>query len=107
MQKRWYDIDPTVHLAVSLLEKAETKKQLECANYIIDKAKSYGVRITENDLSEAFNYILRRWYDKNKQIRDALEYLKTAPYDVQLGIAFDIIDKLQIPETEENKPKES
>ena len=95
MQKRWYDLDPTVSLAVSLMEKAEEKLQLECAYYIIDKAKNYGVRISENDLSETFSYLFRRWYDKNKQIHDAFEYLKMAPYDVQLGIAFDIIEKLQ------------
>ncbi len=95
MQKRWYDLDPTVSLAVSLMEQADEKDCLECANYIIDKAKSYGVRISENDLAETFNYLLRRWYDKDKQIHYAFEYLKVAPYDVQLGIAFDIIEKLQ------------
>ena len=93
-QKRWYDLDPTVSTAVSLMEKADEKVQLECAYLIIDKAKDYGVKITESDLS-AFNYLFRRWYDKNKQMHDAFEYLKASPYDVQLGIAFDIIDKLQ------------
>ena len=95
MQKRWYDLDPTVSLAVSLMEKADEKAQLECAYFIIDKAKDYGVKITESDLTEAFNYLFRRWYDKNKQLHEAFEYLKEAPHDVQLGIAFDIIDKLQ------------
>ncbi len=93
--KRWYDLDPTVSSAVSLMEKADEKTQLECAYIIIDKAKDYGVKITENDLSEAFNYLFRRWYDKNKQIHDAFEYLKESPYDVQIGIALDIIEKLQ------------
>ena len=95
MQKRWYDLDPTLSLAVSLMEKADEKVQLECAYHIIDKAKDYGVKITDSDLSEAFNYLFRRWYDKNKQLHDAFEYLRIAPYDVQLGIAFDIIEKLQ------------
>lgn len=94
-QKRWYDLDPTVSSAVSLMEKADEKTQLECAYLIIDKAKDYGVKITESDLSEAFNYLFRRWYDKNKQMHDAFEYLKEAPYDVQIGIALDIIEKLQ------------
>lgn len=93
--KRWYDLDPTVSSAVSLMEKADEKTQLECAYMIIDKAKDYGVKITENDLSEAFNYLFRRWYDKNKQMHDAFEYLKESPYDVQIGIALDIIEKLQ------------
>ena len=39
MQKRWYDLDPTLSLAVSLMEKADEKVQLECAYHIIDKAK--------------------------------------------------------------------
>lgn len=95
MQKRWYDLDPTVNLAINLMEKADEKVQLECAYYIIDKAKDYGIKITDSDLSEAFNYLFRRWYDKNKQLHDAFEYLKLAPHDVQLGLAFDIIDKLQ------------
>ena len=95
MQKRWYDLDPTVSTAVSMMENADAKVQLECAYYIIDKAKNYGVKITESDLSEAFNYLFRRWYDKNKQLHDAFEYLKESPHDVRLGIAFDIIDKLQ------------
>ena len=38
MQKRWYDMDPSVSLAVSLLENADEKLQLECADYIIEKA---------------------------------------------------------------------
>lgn len=95
MQKRWYDLDPTVSQAVSLIENADSKTQYECACYIIEKARSYGVRITENDLSEAFNYLFRRWYDENRQMHDAFEYFKLAPYDVQLGLALDIIDKLQ------------
>ena len=93
--KRWYDLDPTVSSAVSLMEKADEKTQLECAYMIIDKAKDYGLKITEKDLSEAFKYLFRRWYDKNKQIHDAFEYLKESPYDVQIGIALDIIEKLQ------------
>lgn len=95
MQKRWYDLDPTVSMAVSLMEKADEKVQLECAYLIIDKAKDYGLKITDSDLSEAFNYLFRRWYDKSRQLHDAFEYLKIAPYDVQLGIAFEIIEKLQ------------
>lgn len=102
MNNRWYDLNPTVNLAVKLMETAEAKAQHECACYVIQKAKEYGVRITENDLSETFNYLFRRWYDKNKHLHDAFEYFKMAPYDVQLGIALDVIDRLQPVDKQES-----
>lgn len=99
--KRWYDLNPTVCMAVGLMEKAPLEKQLECADLIINKVQSYGIKITDNDLSEFIN-VFRRWYDKNKQIHDAFEYLKMAPTDVQVGICLDLIEKLENQE-EKNK----
>ena len=92
--KRWYDLNPTVCMAVGLMEKAPVDKQLECADYINDKVQGYGIKITDNDFSEFIN-VFRRWYDKNKQIHDALEYLKMSPIDVQVGICLDLIEKLE------------
>lgn len=91
--KRWYDLNPTVSMAVGLMEKAPLEKQLECADFIIEKVQGYGIKITDNDLSEFIN-VFRRWYDKNKQIHDALEYLKMSPTDVQVGICLDLMEKL-------------
>ena len=96
MQKRWYDLDPTVSLAVSLLKNANEQTQLQCADYIITKSKYAGVKIRANALNEAFNYILRRWYDKDKRIQEAFEYLKTAPLNLQKEIAKELLDVLQI-----------
>lgn len=96
MQKRWYDLDPTVSLAVSLMKNANEQMQLQCADYIITKAKSFGVKSKENALNEAFTYILRRWYDKDKRIQEAFDYLKDAPTDVQRQIALELIEALQI-----------
>ncbi len=96
MQKRWYDLDPTVSLAVSLMKNANDQTQLQCADYIISKAKSFGVKNKENALNEAFTYILRRWYDKDKRIQEAFDYFKSAPSEVQREIALDLIEVLQI-----------
>ena len=35
MNKRWYDIDPTVSLAVSLMRNANIMSQYKCADYIV------------------------------------------------------------------------
>ena len=96
MQKRWYDLDPTVSLAVSLMKNANEQTQLQCADYIITRAKGVGIKNKENALNEAFNYILRRWYDKDKRIQEAFDYFKSAPPDVQREIALELIQALQI-----------
>ena len=95
MQKRWYDIDPTVSLAISLMKSADEASQLHCAEYIISKSKNYGIKNKENVLNDTFNYLMKRWYDKDKKIQEAFEYLKSAPLDVRREIALELIDALQ------------
>lgn len=87
--KRWYDVDVTVSRAVAMLEAAEENLQLVCADYVIDKLKDIDFEMT---LDEQYNYIMRRWYDKNIKVSHAMEYLKHAPEELQRQLALDIIE---------------
>ncbi len=98
MHKRWYDADPTVSLAISLLRNTNEKTQLKCADFIIDYAKQRNVARSANALNDAFNYILRRWYDKDKKIAEAFEYFEAAQPDIQKEISIEIINFLQFSE---------
>ena len=98
MHKRWYDVDPTVSLAVSLIRNTNDKTQLKCADFIIDYAKQREVQIPNNSLNEAFNYILRRWYDRDKRIAEAFDYFQFAPLDIQKEISLEVINFLQFSE---------
>lgn len=99
MHKRWYDIDPTVSLAVSLMRNTNEKTQLKCADFIINHAKDKGVELTSGSvLNGAFNYILRRWYDKDKQISESFEYFEAAPLEIQKEISLEVINFLQFSE---------
>ena len=95
MNKRWYDIDPTVSLAVSLMRNANIITQYKCADLIINNSKNYGVNLSENIITDAFNYVLRRWYDTDQKIAESFEYLKLMPEGLQKEIALDIIALLQ------------
>lgn len=95
MHKRWYDIDPTVSLSVSLMRSAEEEAQLQCAEFIIDYTTQRDVRLPNNALDDAFNYLLKRWYDKDKKIAEAFEYFKIAPLEIQKEISFEVINILQ------------
>ena len=95
MNKRWYDIDPTVSLAVSLMRNANILTQYKCANLIIQTSKDNGIDLSENILADAFNYVLRRWYDTDQKIAESFEYLKLMPEDIQKETALSIIALLQ------------
>lgn len=95
MNKRWYDIDPTVSLAVSLVRNANILSQYKCADLIVEKSKSNGIDLSDNILTDAFNYVLRRWYDTDQKIAEAFEYLKLMPAELQKETALDIINLLQ------------
>ena len=99
MNKRWYDIDPTVSLAVSLMRNSNIITQYKCADLIVAKSKDNGIDLTENILTDAFNYVLRRWYDTNQKIAEAFEYLKLMPEELQKETALEIITLLQEEET--------
>lgn len=98
MHKRWYDTDPTVSLAISLLRNTNEKTQLKCAEFIIDYAKQRNVARSANTLNDAFNYILRRWYDRDKKISEAFEFFEAAQLDIQKEISIEIINFLQFSE---------
>ncbi len=99
MHKRWYDVDPTVSLAVSLMRNANIMTQYQCADVILKKSKENGVDLADNILTDAFAYVLRRWYDTDQKIAEAFEYLKCLPENIQKEVALEIINLLQEAET--------
>lgn len=94
MKKRWYDLDVTVSKAVAMLEKADENNQIRCAEYIIDRLKDIDFDIPMS-LEDQYNYIMRRWYDKNIKVSHAMEYLKNSPVEIRKQLALDIIDYLK------------
>lgn len=99
MHKRWYDVDPTISLSVSLLRNANDDIKLKCAEFIIDYTKDRNVTLKSNSLNDAFNYIMKRWYDKDKTMAEAFEYFECSPVDIQKEVALQIINILQFSET--------
>lgn len=97
--KRWYDQDATLSLAVSLIKNSDSSTQTKCAEFIKQKAQDFGIVLNSNILG-AFNYVLHRWYDSTEELTLAFEYLKTADDVTRKQIALDIINYLQSLETQ-------
>lgn len=91
-KKRWYDIDPVVSRAVAVWETAPEDLQVICAEYVMDKLKDIDFKMS---LEEQYDYILRRWYDKNIKVSHAMEYLRLAPEELRRELALDIVEYIE------------
>lgn len=96
--KRWYDKEPTLSLAVSLVKNSKTEVQVKCAEFIKNKAHDHGVVLNSNLLG-AFNYVLNRWYDSSDMLTEAFDYLREADEETRKQIAMEIISFLENSET--------
>lgn len=76
-----------------MLEAQDEEIQVRCAEYIIDKLDEADVDINMS-LDDQYNYIMRRWYDKNIKVSHAMEYLKKSPDNIRKELALDIIEYL-------------
>lgn len=88
MFKRWYDADAAVSKVIHDMEKSSEPIQIMCAEYIIELMKD--VELKEMTLDDQYNYIMRRWYDKNIKVSHAIEYLRLCPDDIRRETALKV-----------------
>lgn len=93
MFKRWYDADVAVSRAIKELEQSSEEVQVRCADFIIDLLKD--VELEKLSLEDQYNYIMRRWYDKNVKVSHAIEYLRLSPKEVRRETALKVLDYLK------------
>lgn len=93
MFKRWYDADAAVSRAINELEKSTEEIQIRCADFIIDLLKD--VELEQMSLEDQYNYIMRRWYDKNIKVSHAIEYLRLSPKELRRETALKVLDYLK------------
>jgi len=96
---RWYDVEPDVYMAISMIECSELPKQIEYAKYIIGKLKEKDPEmgyIKNTTLYNLGNRNIRRWYDKDETISLAFEYLKHTATVFQKEIALDVLAYMNI-----------
>lgn len=99
---RWYDIEPDVFMAISMIECSSFGKQIEYANYIIKQVKEkdpdmeYIKNTTMDNIRNIDNRTFQRWYDKDETISTAFEYLKNTTSNIQKEIALDVLSYMNI-----------
>ncbi len=90
---RWYDIEPDVYMAISMIECASPYQQVDYANFIINEVKSkdldlnYIKNSTKSNIARPF----KRWYDKNETLATAIDYLKNTTPELQKEISLSVL----------------
>lgn len=100
--KRWYDWDPTVSMAVSLLRNSSFENQALAINLIDEKGKEFNISATVKSFN-VLSLLKKRWYDSDEDVSRAMEILKLCQPAVQKQLALDIINYLYTLEMEQNK----
>ena len=96
---RWYDVEPDVYMAISMIECSSYAKQIEYAKYIIKQLKEKDSEmeyIKNTTIKNIDNRMYQRWYDKNETISTAFEYLKNTTTLLQKEIALDVLAYMNI-----------
>lgn len=91
--KRWYDKDSTVSLAISVLRDSNIKNQSKAALFLEEQGKLNKIKVKDFDLKEVFNF-KKRWYDSNEPLKNSLEYLRYAEPKIQKKMALALIEFL-------------
>ena len=94
MKQRWYDKEPTLSLAISLMHSVKLDDAHRCADLAIEIAMTNGV-VLPNDIKNAVQYLMRRWYDKDEILSQAMEYIKNSDEKLRKKIAISMIEFLQ------------
>ncbi len=100
MNHRWYDNDPTLSMAVSLLQNASRTHQELTARYIFHQLESENLldsdilRTQEDRVRFMFPSRFRQKLDV--QSRRLLEVLKLLPYEVQQRMALQMIQYIYV-----------
>lgn len=94
MKQRWYDKDPTVSLAISLLKNSNDDVKQVCSESIIKLLQEHGVTLPTSLFSK-INSTFKRWYDEDKTLSSAMEHLRVADSKLRKEISIEIIQLLQ------------
>lgn len=98
MKKRWYDQDPTLSMAVSLLQNAEPTHQEMTAKYLLKYLERHHVldkhEMSRNQLHFIFPFMRRSRL--NPYAWQLLEVMKRLPRTLQLEVALMMINHVYL-----------
>lgn len=92
MKKRWYELSPDVCIIISKIELAKENDRERYAKKILLELRQAGYEPNKQIyLDRIRNYEMRRWYDKNRFLFLAFEYLKDSETKIQETVVGNVL----------------
>ncbi len=92
MGNRWYELSPDVCIAISKIEMAKEEDRTRYAKVMLKELRLAGYEPNKQIyLDRIRGYKMRRWYDKNRYLFMAFEYLKDSTNEVQSEVACNVL----------------
>lgn len=92
MKNRWYELSPDVCIVISRIELAKEEDRTRYAKIMLKELRRAGYEPNRQIyLDRIRSYEMRRWYDKNRFLFLAFEYLKDSESDVQIEVAHNVL----------------
>jgi len=92
MQKRWYDTESTISLAISMLRNSTPDLQDSTCQLLEKKFEEMGIKKSEKFI--VFKVFDKRWYDEKENIYNALETIRCCDGETRRKLAVCIIEHL-------------
>ena len=92
MKKRWYELTPDVCIVISRIELAKDIDRTRYAKQILWELHQMGYKPDmQIYMQRLSSYEMRRWYDNNRTLFMAFEYLKDAEETMQKTVAHKVL----------------
>ncbi len=102
-QRRWYDQDPLLSMAMKTLEKSSDENQIRLAMHLVKVINEHNIEVAEAQstgeqddkyMDEAALAKNARWYDIDRTLKSSVEMLRCCPPDAQKLIAREMAQML-------------
>lgn len=92
MRSRWYELSPDVCIVISKIELAKEEDRTRYAKVMLRELRKAGYEPNKQIyMDRVRSYKMRRWYDKNRYLFMAFEYLKDSRDDIQTEVAYNVL----------------
>ncbi len=96
MARRWYELSPDVCIVISKIELAKEEDRTRYAKLLLRELRLAGYEPNKQIyLDRIRSYQMRRWYDKNRFLFMAFEYLKDSNNNIQSTVASNVLKHMR------------
>lgn len=93
---RWYELTTDVCIVISKIEMSQEEDRTRYAKLILSELRTAGYEPNRQIyLDRIRSYDMRRWYDKNRFLFMAFEYLKDADNDIRAIVSRNVLRSIR------------